>query len=51
MDYTKNEVKGLKVEGFPTLKFWPAKEKIEIEYEGDRSEEDLIKFVTEHKKS
>jgi len=49
MDATANDVDPkLGVRGFPTLKFFPANDKTPIEYNGDRSKEDLIQFVKSH---
>jgi len=45
IDYTANEVEGINIKGFPTLKFYPAGNEAVIEYEGDRELEALIKFV------
>lgn len=50
MDATANDVDGkYGVRGFPTLKFFPANNKENpIDYEGDRSLEDLQQFVKSH---
>jgi protein disulfide-isomerase A1 len=38
MDATENEAEGLKIEGFPTLMFYPAHGKSEpIEFNGERT--------------
>lgn len=68
MDSTKNEVEGISIEGFPTLKFFPKGANKEVrwdvdggqiakscvhcpiqpvDYKGDRTLDDLIKFVEE----
>lgn len=40
---------GLDIQGFPTLKLYPAKHKHDpADYTGDRSVEDMAKFVKEH---
>ena len=46
MDSTKNEVEGITIEGFPTLKFFPkgANKKV-VDYTGDRTLDDLMKFM------
>jgi protein disulfide-isomerase A1 len=47
IDATANDVDAsYKVQGFPTIKFFPANNKDAVlEYEGDRSLDDLIKFI------
>jgi protein disulfide-isomerase A1 len=48
IDATANDVDPkLGIRGFPTLKFFPANDKTPVDYEGDRSLEDLKKFVQE----
>src|SRR5258705_287339 len=39
--------KKYEVQGFPTLKFFPKGQSEPIDYEGGRSEEDLVKFLNE----
>lgn len=54
MDATTNDIPpsaGFQVSGFPTIKFKPAGTRAFIDYEGDRSLESLIEFVTEHAKN
>jgi len=54
MDATVNDVPpsvGFQVSGFPTIKFKPAGTREFIDYEGDRSIESLIEFVTKHAKN
>jgi protein disulfide-isomerase A1 len=49
MDGTENDIPeegGFQVEGFPTLKYFKGGEV--IEYEGDRSFDDLVKFLNQH---
>jgi protein disulfide-isomerase A1 len=49
MDATANEVRGVNVRGFPTIKFYPRNHKQSpIEFEGDRTEEGFIAFLKEH---
>jgi len=50
IDVTANDVDPkLGIRGFPTLKFFPANAKESpIDYEGDRTEKDLIYFVKRH---
>jgi protein disulfide-isomerase A1 len=46
MDATTNEADGEEVQGFPTIKFYPAGEDVEaIDYQGGRDLDSLIKFV------
>ncbi|KAI8874605.1 thioredoxin-domain-containing protein [Backusella circina FSU 941] len=49
MDGTENDIPeegGFQVEGFPTLKYFKGGEA--IDYDGDRSFDDLVKFLNEH---
>lgn len=49
MDSTENEVEGIAIKGFPTLKFFKKGEKqTPIEFNGDRTEEGIIKFLKEN---
>uniref|UniRef100_A0A3Q1CGM4 Protein disulfide-isomerase n=1 Tax=Amphiprion ocellaris TaxID=80972 RepID=A0A3Q1CGM4_AMPOC len=45
MDATANEVESLKVDGFPTIKYFPAGDKEVIEYKGQRDLETFSKFL------
>jgi len=46
MDATANEVESVDVQGFPTLKFYPANNKDSpIDYDGDRTKEGLISWL------
>ena len=47
IDATKNEVESIKISAFPTIKFYPGnkKDKVPLDYNGDRSVEDIIKFI------
>lgn len=48
-DATANEVPGVNIKGFPTLKFYPGNAKSSpIDFDGDRSEEGIIKFLQDH---
>jgi len=47
-DATANEVEGLEIKGYPTLKFYPAGgKKTPIDHDGDREKEPLIKWLSE----
>ena len=49
MDTTTNEVAGLELEGFPTLKLYLKGKKSEpLEFDGDRTPEDLKNYLKEH---
>jgi protein disulfide-isomerase A1 len=49
IDATANDVDPkLGVRGYPTLKFFPANNKTPIDYNGDRSKDDLIAFIKQH---
>ncbi|KAI8085194.1 thioredoxin-like protein [Halteromyces radiatus] len=51
LDGTANDIPpegDFKVEGFPTLKFFKAETNEMIDYNGDRSHADLIRFIKEH---
>ena len=47
-DATANEIEGVAIEGFPTLKFYPAKNKVAVDYDGERTEESLLSFIKNH---
>jgi len=52
MDSTANEVEGLAVQGFPTLKFYPRGRKSNpIDYSGERTEEGFIDFLKKNSKA
>lgn len=51
LDGTENDIPpegGFKVEGFPTLKFFKAETNEVIDYNGDRSYENLVEFIKLH---
>ena len=46
MDSTANEVDGVDISGFPTIKFYPAnKKQSPINYDGDRTKEGFLKWL------
>jgi protein disulfide-isomerase A1 len=48
MDSTENEVDGVDIQGFPTLKFYPANNKKPLDFEGDRNFDGLLKFIKQN---
>lgn len=49
VDSTENEVAGLDIQGFPTLKFWGKDKSVApIEYNGGRDTEGIIQWLKEH---
>lgn len=48
MDSTENEVEGVEIQGFPTLKFYPANNKNPIDFDGDRNFEGLLTFIKQN---
>ena len=47
-DATVNEVAGLDIRGYPTLKFYPKDNKNGIDYDAGRDEGDFQKWLSEH---
>lgn len=49
MDATANEVESVSIQGFPTIKFWPAGKKDQpIDFNGDRTVEGFTTFLQKH---
>ncbi len=47
-DATANEVAGLQIRGYPTLRFYPKDNKAGIDYDGERDLESFKKWLSEH---
>jgi len=48
IDATANDVEGVEIEGFPTLKFWRAENKDEpLDYDGDRDVDSFVAWLEE----
>lgn len=47
MDATENEHPLMPVTGFPTLKLFKPNSRTPVNYEGDRSLKDMVKFLEE----
>jgi len=45
IDGTENEVDGVEIDGFPTIKMYKKETNEEIDYTGKRNMEDLVKFI------
>jgi protein disulfide-isomerase A1 len=49
MDSTLNETDKVSIQGFPTIKFWPAGDKsAPIDFNGDRTVDGFVDFLTKH---
>jgi protein disulfide-isomerase A1 len=49
VDATTNEVEGVHIKGFPTLKFWPAGKKTNpIDYDGERTLDGFMEWLPKH---
>ena len=48
MDATANEVEGVAIEGFPTLKLYPANNKVPVDFDGERSENVIVDWLKLH---
>jgi protein disulfide-isomerase A1 len=49
MDSTANEVDGVSIQGFPTIKFWPANNKSNpMDFNDERTVEGFTKFLQKH---
>jgi len=45
VDATENEVSGVQVQGFPTLKYWKAGNPTPIDYDGERETEGIVAWI------
>merc|ERR1712192_215683 len=45
VDSTKNEIDGIDIEGFPTIKMFKKETNEEIEYVGKKDLESMVKFI------
>lgn len=45
IDATANEIEGIPIQGFPTLKFFPANNKTPVDFSGERNEEGIVKYL------
>jgi len=49
LDATANELPDEKIEGFPTIRLWPAGRKdAPVNFQGERTKEALLDFLKEH---
>jgi hypothetical protein len=48
MDATANEAEGVNIEGFPTIKYYPANNKDGVDYKGGRTLDDFYKYLKEN---
>jgi len=49
MDSTANETDKVTIQGFPTIKFWPAgKKNAPMDFEGDRTVDGFVDFLSKH---
>jgi protein disulfide isomerase len=49
VDSTENEVAGVDIQGFPTLKWWGKDKSVEpVEYNGGRDAEGIISWIKDH---
>jgi len=47
LDATANEIDGVNIQGYPTLKFYGSKSKQPVDYDGDREFEGIVSFLNE----
>lgn len=48
MDSTENEVEGVDIQGFPTIKFYPANNKRPVSFDGERNFDGILKFIKQN---
>jgi len=51
VDSTANEIEGVSVQGYPTIKFYPAHNKgSPVDFDGERNADGIVKWLKEHAK-
>jgi len=51
VDATGNEIEGVSVQGYPTIKFYPAHNKgSPVDFDGERNADGIVKWLKEHAK-
>lgn len=49
IDSTENEISGLEIQGYPTVKFWRKdKSAFPIEFNGERTADGIVQWIKEH---
>lgn len=49
VDSTENEIAGVDIQGFPTLKFWGKDKSVPpVDYTGERTADGIINWLKEH---
>ncbi len=48
VDAVANEIEGITSDGLPTLKFYPANNKVAVVFDGERTRDAIIEFVKAH---
>jgi len=50
-DATANEIDGVEIKGYPTIKFYPGGDKAHpVSFEGERNADGIVKWLKEHAK-
>jgi protein disulfide-isomerase A1 len=45
IDATANEIEGIPIQGFPTLKYFPSNNKTPVDFSGERTEDGLLSYL------